>query len=229
MKKFLLLILALLGMPILWALGQTFMQGIAFGVSRDNWLTSGCIGFLCGAGGMLLLYAWKRKSLDTLYVFAHEMTHALVGLCCFAKIHCIHIDKHSGYVQLSKENVLITLSPYCLPFYLLLSALLYGLLSLFFDEFLPFYLWAGLFGAATAFHILKTIDTLLGASQPDTRIYGRVFSYWFIACMNLLCGLIALCLTQLTGWQACYRMAQENVIAAYSTTLNVAYSFVAGL
>ncbi len=201
MKKFLLLLLALCGLPLLWALGVAFLKGLALGISQEHWLTPGCMGFLIGALLMVLLYAWKRRLFDPPYVFAHEMTHALVGLCCLAKVHRVHIEKQSGYVQLSKENILITLSPYCVPFYLLLGVGVYGLLRLFFDEPLPFAVWAGLFGGMTVFHIVKTIDTLMGASQPDTRIYGRLFSYWFILCMNLLFAQIALCLTHLTDWK----------------------------
>ncbi len=201
MKRLLCFLLALCGVPLVWALGRAFLEGLALGVVRGDGWTSGTLGFLIGAVAMLVLYACKRRALDAPYTFAHEMTHLVVGLCCLAKVHRVHIEARSGYVQLSKENVFITLSPYCVPFYLLVAVCIYGVLRCFIAEPLPFWLWSGLFGGLTTFHIVKTIDALLGTSQPDTHVYGRFFSYWFILCMNLLFAQVALCLVHLVAWE----------------------------
>ncbi len=226
MKKVALFLLAFVGLPLVWALVLTLLDGMAVGMSRETWFTSGTLGFFIGAGLMVLLY-WKvARGLDTLYVFAHEMTHAVVGLCFFAKVHRVHVEAKKGFVQLSKENVFITLAPYCVPFYLLVAVGIYGILRLFIEEPLPFYLWTGFFGLLTAFHVLKTLDALLGVSQPDTHVYGRFFSYWFILCMNLFFASLALCLTRVVGWGEQFASLLGNVLDTYHATIDFFLSLV---
>ena len=95
-------------------------------------------------------------------------------------------------MQLDKQNLAITLAPYCVPFYLLLALGLCALVTLFAPEAVPFWLWSALFGFCTLFHVLYTIDALLTVSQPDVQLYGRLFSYWFILCTNLFFASLAL-------------------------------------
>ena len=54
------------------------------------------------------------------------------------------------------------------------------------------WLWSAAFGILTAFHILCMLDAILTMTQPDIRVYGRFFSYWFILVVNLLFTLLAL-------------------------------------
>lgn len=144
---------------------------------------------------MTLLYIWKGRALQVVYIFAHEMTHAVVGLCCFSKVYKVSIKTTGGFVQLSKSNLFITLAPYCVPFYLLVAVLLYGILQCFVPNVLPFEVWAGFFGVLTAFHLWYTANALFSVSQPDTHEYGRFFSWWFIVMTNLLFALVAVVIT----------------------------------
>lgn len=189
-KRFLLLVLALIGLPLVWVLGKCFLETLFLDMVTGQCFTVGRVAFGVGCLLMVLLYLWKGRSLMVLYVFAHEMTHAVAGLCCFAKIHKISIGKSGGYVQLSKSNLVITLAPYCVPFYLLCGILLYILQQIFVPDVLPFAVWATLFGFLTAFHVLFTADALLTVSQPDTHEYGRCFSWWLIVVTNLFFALM---------------------------------------
>ena len=192
MKRALLFLLALVGLPLVWALGVAFLEGLAAGTFTGPIVTPGRLGFLVGALAMAALYQWKGRAIQVVYVFAHEMTHALVGLLCLSRIHRVEVSARGGFVQLDKQNLAITLAPYCVPFYLLLALGLCALVTLFAPEAVPFWLWSALFGFCTLFHILYTLDALLTVSQPDVHLYGRLFSYWFILCANLLFASLAL-------------------------------------
>lgn len=190
MKKVILFLLALVGVPFAWACARALLNSLAAGLTEDSFLTPGCIAFLVGAAAMVALYFWKGRSLSILYVFGHEMTHALVGLCFFARIHSVNVRETGGFVELSKSNLFITLAPYCVPFYLFIVIGVHALAACIAPQ--PVWPWSAAFGVATAFHILYTLDALITAAQPDVRTYGRFFSYWFILVINLLFALLAL-------------------------------------
>lgn len=198
MKRFLLLLLAIIGLPLVWVLVRCFLEALAMDTLHGPLCSPGRISFLAGCGVMMGIYAWKGNALQVLYVFAHEMTHAVAGLCCFAKVHKVSIQATGGFVQLSKGNLIITLAPYCVPFYLLLAVVLYGLMQWWMPDLLPFAVWAFLFGVLTAFHVLYTIGALFAVSQPDTHEYGRFFSWWFILVMNLCFAVLAVVITSPT-------------------------------
>lgn len=195
MKKVLLAMVAFLGLPLVWVLIKCFLEALAIETLNAPFFTQGRICFLSGFGAMTLLYVWKGAALQVVYVFAHEMTHAVAGLLCFAKVHQVSVRTTGGFVQLSKSNLFITLAPYCLPFYLLIAVLVYGIVHHYWPNAIPFAVWATLFGFFTAFHVWYTANALFAVSQPDTHEYGRFFSWWFILVMNLFFALLALVIT----------------------------------
>jgi hypothetical protein len=58
------------------------------------------------------------------YVVAHELTHALWGLLCGARVSHLRVSEGGGSVRLSKSNIVITLAPYFFPLYTILVILL---------------------------------------------------------------------------------------------------------
>lgn len=190
-------LLALLGLPFLWALGATLLEGLATLSIEGQVFTVSRTAFLLGAGAMVALYAWKGQALMITYVFAHEMTHAVVGLCFLARVHRVSVRESGGFVELSKNNWVIALAPYCVPFYLLIALGICALTTWLFPDAVPFPCWAFLFGMLTLFHVLYTSSILFSVAQPDVREYGRLFSYWVILSANLFAGVLALSLTGL--------------------------------
>lgn len=195
MKRLMLMIVAFVGLPLVWVLWHCLLKTFAVDWVNTPFWTLPRVGFLVGCVVMAALYVWRGKQFVVLYVFAHEMTHALAGLLFFAKIHQISIRASGGFVRLSKGNLVITLAPYCVPFYLLLAVLLYGILQICLPDLLPFWVWSFLFGMAVIFHLCFTADALLSVSQPDTHEYGRFFSWWFILVANLFFALWAVTVT----------------------------------
>lgn len=221
MKKALLFLLALAGLPFAWACARALLESLAAGLTGDAFLAPGCIAFFSGAAAMAALYFWKGRALSVVYVFAHEMTHALVGLCFLARVHRVSVRATGGFVELSKCNLAITLAPYCVPFYLLLALLLRLLVGLLWPH-QPLWPWAALFGAAAAFHLLYTIDALVTVAQPDVRAYGSLFSYWLILVVNLLFALLALVAVGHVGPRAQAHALRAHTVEAYAAVADLA-------
>jgi hypothetical protein len=183
--------------------------------------------FLGGCATWLLLWAIYPRPIQT-YVLGHELTHALWGLLSGARVSRLQVSRRGGSVTLSKNNLWITLSPYCFPFYLALAATLFLILRAAgwtTPDYLPF--WYAVFGLTWTFHLTFTWITLQ-VHQPDIQVYGRVFSYLFIACVNLataalfahlLTGrpLAALTTSLATRTTASYHTAASLIRAAVDT------------
>ncbi len=120
-----------------------------------------------------------------MYVLAHELTHALWGAICGARVSGLRIAKAGGSVKISQVNWLTALAPYFFPFYTMLVILAYGLLALKVDMRRWELMWFGLIGLTLSFHWTFTLDALT-QSQSDIRRYGRLFSYTQIYLLNLL-------------------------------------------
>ena len=121
------------------------------------------------------------------YVFMHEMTHALVALLCGSRVKDISVGTDSGYVKMDKTNTLIVLAPYVIPGYTILVVFGYMVAGLFTD--MTPYRQLFLFGVGfcTSFHLIQTVDTLLEADQPDLKLAGgKIFSVVVIVLANLV-------------------------------------------
>lgn len=120
-----------------------------------------------------------------IYVFAHEMTHALFIRACGGKVKRISVGRESGYVIADRTNFLIALAPYIFPFY----AALLGLAGATIAFFTPLGTWVlalwATIGAALGYHWTMTLK-MLPTRQSDFSSQGYFFSLVFIALGNLL-------------------------------------------
>lgn len=114
--------------------------------------------------------------------FSHELTHAIFSLLTFNRIHGFSATAHSGgYVSFTgKSNMLITLSPYCIPIFTV-----FLLLVSFFIDIQNQAILLGGIGFTYMFHI-HTFFMQAKAYQPDLKEYGLFTSYGFIIFFNLL-------------------------------------------
>lgn len=141
--------------------------------------------FVAGMVGYAVLH-YTCYDFSRFYVFAHEMTHAFAAWLCGYRVSKISVKKDSGYVKMDKTNTFVVLSPYFIPFYLLLSALIYGISGLCTDVTVlrPYFLvWLG---GCLSFHFIQTFHTLWEADQPDLKLAGgKIFSLVTIVLANL--------------------------------------------
>ncbi|MBR5151253.1 MAG: M50 family metallopeptidase, partial [Elusimicrobiaceae bacterium] len=117
--KFLKFIFALILLP------TTF-----FVVLEDGRILLGVLEHLSAAISFVLgiaVYAgihYRFYNFSRMYVFAHEMTHALAAVLCGIHIKDVHIGKESGYVKMSRTNTFVVLAPYFVPAYVIVCALI---------------------------------------------------------------------------------------------------------
>lgn len=128
-----------------------------------------------------------------LYVFGHELTHALAAWSHGGKVHGFKVGDQGGHVDLSHSNALIALAPYFVPLYTALVVFLYRLL-LWWNPGLG---WNAayyfLMGLTLSFHLIFTFDCLFNHEQPDLAAAGgAVFSISLIGLANGLSVLFLL-------------------------------------
>ncbi len=182
MHKFLKFLLALVLLPLTVLVVVEDVR-ILLGVLEH---IGAALSFVLGAavytGIHYLFYNFSR-----MYVFIHEMTHALAAVLCGIRIKDVSIGKDSGYVKMSRTNTFVVLAPYFVPGYVLIVAMLYAGLSIFID--LTPYRQAVLFfiGFFMAFHFIQTFHTLWEVDQPDLKLAGgKFFSCVSIVLANML-------------------------------------------
>lgn len=159
--------------------------------------------FLYFAVGFIITAAWHftgllEKPFLYIYVWGHELTHAVFVLGFLGKVSGIGIEKdrgqiEGGYILTNKTNFLIALSPYFVPFWSLVSFLLFILAGLFVD--IPYRDNSMYFclGAGWSFHLLWTL-WMIPQDQPDLRQNGMFFSLIFIVFANILILATLFCL-----------------------------------
>ncbi len=175
-----------LGRALLFAVGEVR------GTARILSLEAGVFAFLAGFCGFSLMFVLLPRP-TRVYVFAHEMTHALFARMQGARVRHVEVGSDRGSVQLSRTHLLTLLAPYFFPLYSVLLTLVLAALA----HWLPV---AGLripglalLGVSWGFHFCFTIGSL-SQHQTDLDRCGYVFGYAWIAFLNLVllaCGLLA--------------------------------------
>lgn len=162
---------------------------------------------LGGALAYVLVHVAFRRPI-ALYVFGHELTHALAALLSGYKVKSLFVSEKGGEVELSDTNVVVALAPYCVPLYTAAVVAVY----LVVDHYAGFSrppVWFGVgVGATSAFHVALTVYALR-QHQPDLRHAGVFFSWVAILFCNTLSlvGLAALLFPSSVDARALWRNA----------------------
>jgi len=148
-----------------------------------KWLAAGCAVYA-------IIYRYLTRNILWLETFSHELTHTLVALLTFSKIHSFHATMNKGLVTWSGRHrfteIVVTLAPYCLPIYT------YALLL-----FRPLIIYRGLWffdlltGITLCFHLICFMKQTQ-RTQPDIYRYPLGFSYLYIITAHLVNGCIIL-------------------------------------
>jgi hypothetical protein len=181
-------VIGILLIPLCWVTTEAFfvcfakatLQG-AFWRSPEFWFFSlGCI------MSFVLFFFGRGKVMLYLYVLGHEWTHAFFALLCGGRVEKVHVGANGGHILTDKNNFLISLSPYFIPFYSVLVIAVYALAGQFFD-FGPTHsrILFSLIGLTWSAHLSFTI-WMIFKSQPDLHHNGTFFSLALIYLMNLL-------------------------------------------
>jgi hypothetical protein len=163
------------------------------------------VAMAAGAACWLVIYLMLPKPM-WIYVFGHELTHALWAWLCGGGVKKFKVTSSGGHVVVTKTNFLIALAPYFFPIYVVLVVAVFALGHLLWNWH-AYLVWFHLcLGAAYAFHLTLTWH-ILQTRQTDITSQGWLFSAVVIFLGNiavLLLGLPLLTrqpeLTRAVGW-----------------------------
>lgn len=175
----------LLLLPVCYIVTAAFFGELTHAaVDRDFWRTEQFYFFVLGLLLWLIVYLGLPSPL-WVYVFGHELTHALVVLLMGGKVSKFYVGPDGGHIISSKINTWIALSPYFVPIYSVLVIAAYGVGSLFYDLTPYLRLLYALLGFTWGFHAAFTLS-MIPKGQTDLAYGGNFFSLVVIYLMNVL-------------------------------------------
>jgi hypothetical protein len=192
----------------LLCLGRLFSEAATPAFFRNEAFQAFALGVVAAA---IQFFRFKRPVY--LYVLGHEATHALFAKLCGGKVLEFNVSRTGGHVVISKNNWLISLSPYFFPIFVVAAALLFSVLGKITDLQRPLLThwsvvpvlkgaWCCQFilGALWCYHCCFTY-WMIRREQPDLTMNDRFFSLNVIVLANLLllCGTVAV-VTPHIGW-----------------------------
>ena len=181
--KFLKLLISIILFPLVISLIITLLNIVTKSLSA-NYKLDNFLYFVGGCSFYFFLFLTTPKPYK-IYVLGHELTHAIWAILMGKKVSKIKISKKGGYVEISKSNFWISLSPYFFPFYTFVLILISLFIYFFNNNYFYNNIFYFLVGFTWFFHILFTIDALK-IKQTDITAHGRFFSYFVILFMNIL-------------------------------------------
>lgn len=129
--------------------------------------------------------AWLGRQISRVYVFGHELTHALAAWSVGAKVLGFKVGEDGGHVDLSHSNAYIALAPYCLPIYTIFVVTGYRIVLWQDPKAGGKELFLGLLGLTLSFHLIKTVEVIWRRKQPDLAAAGgALFSLSWIGMAN---------------------------------------------
>jgi len=193
-------------LPLVWVLTQTFFTSFhTQTVEHGFWRTEEFWFFGLGSALWTLWFFGSMWALGEprplrLYVFGHELTHAVWVWACQGRVSEFRWSREGGYIVTDTHNFWIALAPYFYPIYSFAVIVVYAVASIFYDvagahdTFLlvtPLQWLFLLLGATWAFHLSFTI-WMIPKGQTDLLFHGTFFSLVIIYLMNV--ALLALLL-----------------------------------
>jgi hypothetical protein len=171
---------------------------VCLGAAKALWLVTRASGdatttwvpFCAGVACWLVIFYFLPKPM-WIYVFGHELTHALWNWLFGGRLKKFKVSSRGGHVLVTKNNFLIALAPYFFPVYAVILVAMFALGRWLWgwSQLLP---WFHLFlGAAYGFHVTLTCH-VLRSQQSDITQHGYLFSAVVIFLGNVTVLLIGI-------------------------------------
>jgi hypothetical protein len=199
-------------LPLCWVTTWTFLERFSHATLEQGFWQSAEFWYF--ATGALVMTGWFWSGLWEsfflyLYVWGHELTHAVFVWLFRGRVTAFHVSHEGGYITTNKTNLLIALSPYFVPFWSVVLAGAYGVLRLF-AELGPGWDLAlyAMMGATWTFHMVWTL-WMIPRDQPDLKENGTFFSLVIIYLANLLILVGLMCAAEDAPLQKTREFAME--------------------
>lgn len=178
-------VIAMFLVPVAAVLTQAFFTVFTRAtVSQQLWAAEQFWFFSLGVVLWLIAFFGLPRPL-LVYVFGHELTHAVWVLLMGGRVSNFSVRRDGGHIVTNRNNFWISLAPYFFPLYSIIAIAVYGALSLFMNV-PPFgRLLYAIIGITWAFHFTFTC-WMIPKSQTDLTDHGTFFSLVIIYLMNLL-------------------------------------------
>lgn len=169
-------VLGILLLPVAAGYSVAFYR-VLIGIHRAE---APALSVLLGVTAYLAVHAFLGIP-NRLYVFGHELTHALAVWISGGAVKGFKVSEKGGQVKTNRITPFIALAPYLIPIYTVLAALAYGAVGLFRDvrPWLGWFLFA--VGFTLTFHLVLTVH-VLKEKQSDLDVVGPLLSlgiiYW---------------------------------------------------
>src|SRR2546423_9596044 len=125
-------VVAIFLIPLCAILSQTFFTAFARAtVTQRLWAAQEFWFFSLGAVLWLIAFFGLPRPI-IIYVFGHELTHALWVWLMGGRVSRFRVGRDGGHVVTNKANFWIALAPYFFPLYSILAIAIYGLCRFFF-------------------------------------------------------------------------------------------------
>ena len=186
MPKWVKLVIAVLLLPLCLGAAGTLARVARAGSGADHFW----VAFVGGAACWLVVFLLLPKPM-LLYVFGHELTHALWTWLFGGRVKKFKASSNGGHVVVTKSNFLIVLAPYFFPVYVALVIVVFAVGHLAFGWGRTLVWFHLLVGAAYAFHLTLTWHSLQ-TRQSDITSEGYLFSWVIIFLGNIGVLLIGL-------------------------------------
>ena len=186
MSRWIKLVIGILLLPACFGAANALSRVLsAAGNAHTFW-----VALVGGAACWLTVFLLLPKPM-LVYVFGHELTHALWAWVFGGRVKKFKASSSGGHVIITKSNFVIALAPYFFPLYVALVILIFviGHLIWNWQQYVPWFHF--LIGAAYAFHVTLTWH-ILKTRQTDITEQGYVFSAAVIWIGNILMLLIGI-------------------------------------
>ena len=187
---------AVLLLPVCWVGSKTFFEEFSrAGLRHHFWTTDEFYFFALGAVVWTIAFFGLPRPL-MVYVFGHELTHALWVYLQGGRVSDFKVGRHGGYIIADRRDFLVSLAPYFFPIYSLAVIGVYAGIAWFYPDawFYRRWMFAAL-GVTWGFHLSFTC-WMIPKQQTDLLLHGTFFSLVVIYLANLALltvGLISAC------------------------------------
>lgn len=173
-------------LPVCWVAGKTFWEEFARATLHGRFLASDELHyFLYGVAAWLVVFFVLPKML-LVYVFGHELTHAIWVLVLGGRVSAFKVGREGGYIIADRRDFLVSLAPYFFPLYSIVVIGVFGVAGFFYPAVWDYqkYLFMAV-GLTWAFHFTFTC-WMIPKKQTDLLLHGTFFSLVVIYLANLL-------------------------------------------